>query len=380
MEKGKEVSWNLTLTLIVLAITVVGGAWLILKSRNMHIWIIPYIVGWLQSFFMRHDVKVKVYFCLADHYEPYWNKADRIKALSRVKKWVEGYEKLAANHRDSMGKTPQHSFFYPYEEYDEDIMNQLSELCKRGSGEIQIHLHHDNDNSANLQSTLEEFKSTLHHKHDCLHNNLDKDLVEYCFIHGNWALDNSRPDGKWCGVENELQVLVDSGCVCDMTMPSAPSDTQTRKINSIYFAKGRAGRSKSHNVGRDARVGDWARHDELLLIQGPLRLNWQKRKLGLLPRIDSGEISADAPITPERIGLWLGARVGVKGDNSQIFIKVHTHGAEDTTSDYLLGDGLNELWTELEKQVRDRENYELYYVTAWQMYKKVEEICCTSAD
>ena len=56
--------------------------------------------------------------------------------------------------------------------------------------------------------------------------------VGYGFIHGNWALDNSRPDGRMCGVDNELDVLRETGCYADFTLPSAPSPTQTRKINS----------------------------------------------------------------------------------------------------------------------------------------------------
>lgn len=344
----------------------------------MHIWIVSYIINRLALIGRKYDGIAHVYFCLVDHYEPFWNNADKIIAENRVNKWIETYEKITRDHQDSKGETPKHSFFYPYEEYDEDIINKLGNLCERGNGDIEIHLHHDNDTRENLRSTLNEYKSILNKKHNILHKSKKNKKIEYCFIHGNWALDNSRPDGRWCGVDNELQVLVETGCVCDMTMPSAPSDTQTRKINSIYFAKGRPGKRKSHNKGRNTVEGKWKERGELLMIQGPLMLNWHKRKWGLLPKIETGEISADAPVTPERIALWLKSRIGIKGVNNHIFIKVHTHGAEDRTSEYLLNKGLNDLWTELEAQIREKKGFDLHYVTAWQMYMKVKEICTQS--
>ena len=73
--------------------------------------------------------------------------------------------------------------------------------------------------------------------------------VKYGFIHGNWALDNSLPDGKHCGVNNELDVLRETGCYADFTLPSAPSPAQTRTINRIYYAIDDPLRPKSHDTG-----------------------------------------------------------------------------------------------------------------------------------
>ena len=74
------------------------------------------------------------------------------------------------------------------------------------------------------------------HRHGLLACDRRTGRPAYGFIHGNWALDNSRPDGRWCGVNNELDVLRETGCYADFTFPSAPSPTQPRKINSIYYA------------------------------------------------------------------------------------------------------------------------------------------------
>ncbi len=39
----------------------------------------------------------------------------------------------------------------------------------------------------------------------------------WAFIHGNWALANGRPDGRWCGVDDELALLHELGCYADFT-------------------------------------------------------------------------------------------------------------------------------------------------------------------
>jgi len=361
------------------AIGVAGALWGLVRSRNMQFWIGSYLRQAGRKPGSAPGGTRHVYFCFADHYEPFWGKVDATRARARVRRWVEGYPALAARHRDSEGRAPRHSFFYPEEEYDPQILEWLAELCRAGYGDVEVHLHHDDDTAGNLRETLTRYTERLFKDHGLLRREAATGKIAYCFIHGNWALDNSRPDGRWCGVDDEISVLLETGCRCDMTMPSAPSDTQTRKINSIYFAAGRPGRRKSHDDGRDAAVGGWRRPEELLLVQGPLTLNWRARKLGLIPRIENGEISSEAPPTRERARLWVDCGVTVKGAEEHVFVKVHTHGADDRTTDMLLGGGFETLWGSLEAQYRDRPGSALHYVSAWEMYEKIEELCRTGA-
>src|SRR5690606_38978244 len=104
----------------------------------------------------------------------------------------------------------------------------------------------DGDTAESLEQKLVEFRDALHQQHGLLRRNDRTGQIEYGFIHGNWALCNSRPDRLLCGVDQELTVLLKTGCYADFTMPSAPSNTQTRTINSIYYAQDRPGRCKSH--------------------------------------------------------------------------------------------------------------------------------------
>ena len=338
----------------------------------MQLWIISYFRQILKNKKTNDQVK-HIYVCLADHYEPYLNNVTQRKAHQRVKRWVKNYPVIAFKHTDSFGNHPQHTYFYPEEEYDEWVLEQIKILCDKGIGDLEIHLHHDDDTSENLTITLNKFKQLLYDKHGFLRKD-SNNVITYGFIHGNWALDNSRPDGKWCGVDDEIDVLLKTGCKFDMTMPSAPSDTQTSTINSIYLAK-EDGLRKSHDTGKTFNKGIPIKEDELLMIQGPLTLDWNNRKFGIIPRIDAGELSFDAPPTAERVELWEKCGISLPDVENHIFIKLHTHGLDDSNSEMFFDkQGFENLWNALESRFKDSDSYKLHYVTAWQMYNKIIEL------
>ena len=346
---------------------------LLLKSRNMHLWMLSYIKECFNKVASTNKKK-HIYFCLVDHYEPYYKKVTQATARNLVKDWLANYREIACKHQDSDGQHPKHSYFYPIEEYDETILDDLKDICQQGYGDVDIHLHHDNDNEHNLRKTLLDFKELLYTRHSLLRKD-DQGNIVYGFIHGNWALDNSRPDGRWCGVDNEIDVLLQTGCVFDMTMPSAPSDTQTSTINQIYFAR-EDGKCKSHDTGIAAKVGNWM-SDRLLMIQGPLTLNWKRRKFGLIPRIESSELSYDAPPAADRLILWEQCGICLKGAENHIFIKLHTHGLQPQNSKmFFENNGLDNLWSMLESRYTSNDNYSLHYVSAWEMYQQIKNLSC----
>lgn len=351
------------------------GSWRLVRSRNMQYWLGSYVAWKWAMLFRRKPPYRHVYFCFADHYEPYGGGTDKARAQARVAQWTRQYPAVAARHQDSFGSPPKHTFFYPAEEYDPELVDQIKQLCTRGLGDVEVHLHHDNDTAENFRRVISEYTDTLHERHGLLRKDPVTGKIIYCFIHGNWALDNSSPDGRSCGVDNEIDILVETGCYADMTMPSAPSDTQTRKINSIYFSRGQPGRRKSHDTGRDVRAGRWGDAGELLLIQGPLTLNFREAKLGVLPRIESAELSHDAPPTPHRARLWADCGISVKGAEEHVFVKVHTHGATEESMQMLFAEGgFDRLWSELERLYRRDDRGTLRYVTAWEMYSRIREL------
>jgi hypothetical protein len=315
-----------------------------------------------------------------DHYEPLWEKPSSEVANSRVRYWTENYPRFAAQFRDADGRPPQHSFFFPAEEYRPEFLEPLADLCRQGFGETEIHLHHRNDTAENLRVTLEDFKLKLRN-HGFLSSGGPRSVVaahltdatervpplRYAFIHGNWTLDNSHPDGDWCGVNNELQVLRETGCYADFTLPSAPSPCQTRKINSIYYATDDPERPKSHDTGVDVRVGGQPVGD-LMLIQGPLALNWRWRKWGVLPRIEHADVSGNNPGTAGRVDLWVRQRIGVVDRPDWIFVKVHTHGCQEKNFKAVMDPGLHKAL----QRYNDGQRFKLHYVTARETYNLVK--------
>ncbi|HMF14293.1 MAG TPA: hypothetical protein VKE94_18380 [Gemmataceae bacterium] len=316
----------------------------------------------------RKGQPVHLLLCIADHFEPERGGALAELAEARVRAWENEYPRLFGAFQDSDGRPPRHTFFYPMEKYRRSHLDALARLCRAGFGEVEIHLHHDGDTSDRLRRTLTDAKQVLVDNHGLLARHRVTGQPAYGFVHGDWALDNSRPDGRCCGVPDELTILHETGCYCDFTMPSAPDDpTQTRQINSIYYATGRPGQSKGHDRG--IRVGSGQPPEKaLMLVQGPLLLNWRRRKYGLLPRVENGCLQGNQPPSAERIDLWLKARVQVATRPDWFFVKLHTHGAPEHNRRVLLGEPTVQFHSELARRARTDANFQYHYVTAREMY------------
>ncbi len=68
--------------------------------------------------------------------------------------------------------------------------------------------------------------------------------------------------------------------------------------------------------------------------------------------------------------------MSIPGQANHLFIKLFTHGAIDHTIRYLFSEnGLSQLWNYLESRYNDGENYRLFYVSAWEMYNTIKELC-----
>ena len=320
---------------------------------------------WLPSYLRRRrerwdaSPETHLMICVCDHFEPF-HGATHEEAIGRVRLWEREYPSLARGLQDSTGQPPRHTFFHPIEQPGDEVLFGLANLCRSTHCETEIHLHHNEDTAENLAATLENGKREL-----AGHGLLSIDpggAIRFGFIHGNWALDNSHPAGAHCGVRNELRVLEKAGCYADFTMPSAPDPTQTATVNSIYYATP-SDRPKSHNRGRPARAGI-VDPGGLLLVQGPLGLEWRRRKWGLLPRIENADLTARNPPTVTRLRRWLKINIHVEGRPGWIFAKLHTHGAIPPNIDMLLGTQLREFYGGLPRFAAAHRGFHFHYVTA----------------
>jgi hypothetical protein len=338
------------------------------RRRSVDRWLVPYLRQRASRGPPAKGKPVHLLLCIADHFEPRNGDVSADVAGKRVDAWVREYPRRLGGFRDSDGKPPRHTFFYPIEQYDAGEVDAIASLCAQGFGEVEIHLHHDNDTAENLRQTLAHYRDLFSSRHGLLARDAHTGRLAYGFVHGNWALDNSRPDGRWCGVDNELSILHETGCCADFTLPSAPNATQTRTINSIYYAAGRPGCRKCHDTGLRAGVGEPAPLGALMLIQGPLLLDWQRRKWGLVPRIENGCIQSNQPPTSDRLDLWLRARVQVPTRPDWFFVKLHTHGAPEENQRVLLGDPMVRFHEALAERAARDPMFHVHYVTAREMY------------
>lgn len=344
---------------------------LMLRKKQVHLWIFSYLYQCIRPLKkMSPNQPTHIIFCFVDHFEPKWNGASYEDEVRRVDIWLKSYLELVKSHKDIDGRYPQHTFFYPAEEYRAEHLEKLARLCREGFGEVEVQLHHDNDTAEGFKEKIEQCKEDFK-RHNLLSIDKESKEIRFGFVHGNWALDNSRRDGRWCGVNNELEILRETGCYADFTLPSAPSETQTKKINSIYYAKDDPNKPKSHNTGIDIEVGKNSDGD-LMIIQGPLTLNWIRRKWGILPRIENGAITNENPPTRERVDLWIRQHIHLKGKPNWIFVKLYTHGAQEKNFDTLLDKPMDEMFSYLETKYNDGRQFKLHYVTAREMYNIIK--------
>jgi hypothetical protein len=350
--------------ILIAAVAIVLLTWQF-RRRHLQYWLGSYLRQ-ARRRAPRRGERVHVLLCIADHYEPNRGNPSAQVVRDRVETWVSQYPRLFDEFRDSDGRPPQHTFFFPIDQYDPEQVDALAQLCCKGYGEVEIHLHHDHDTAANLSETLDRFVRLFVDRHGLLARRRDNGRACYGFIHGNWALDNSMPDGRWCGVNNELTILRQTGCYADFTLPSAPSPTQTRKINSIYYAIDDPRLPKSHDWGIDVGESAAPPPDGLMMIQGPLLL-WRPSGC-LLPRIENGCIQRSQPPSMARLDEWLRSCVQVRSRPDWFFVKLHTHGASESNQQVLLGESMVEFHRSLMRRAAEDDHFHVHYVTAREMY------------
>jgi hypothetical protein len=327
--------------------------------RNAQLW----LPGLLRSRWSRpaFDGPVTVWLMFADHYEPRWRKADLATAQARVATWADRWPTIAERHRDHFDRPAQYTFFYPEEEYHPTLVAPLAEMTRAGVADVEVHIHHDREGEADFVQRMQRFIGRLRGEHGLLRE--ENGRTVFGFIHGNWALDNSHPTGRWCGLDNELTLLREMGCYADFTMPAAPDPCQTRRVNSIYWAVDDPLRPKSHDDGIPARPGGTPPASGLLMVQGPLGLGWQ----GLRPFLEVGELAGHKSVSRGRAKVWLdnAPRIG-----NQVFLKLHSHGAPEKNAGPLLGGLLGEAIEAIKAVCRTRD-WALRHATAWDVASQI---------
>src|ERR1700722_2436929 len=328
--------------------------------RHWQIWLPGYIKDRLAT--LGRKPAKRLWLLFADHYESLWHGASEDTGAGRGARWAARWPAIAAKFQDSAGRPPRYTFFYPEEEYRPPLMEPLERMTSDGIADVEVHVHHDGEGQQNFVDRISNFTETLFSRHGLLRKESGK--VTFGFIHGLWALDNSRPDGRFCGLNNELSLLRDLGCYADFTMPSGASPTQARLINTIYWAVDHPQKPKSYDTGVPLTPGSTATGD-LLMIPAPFGPRGARR---VMPRIEYGKLCSYDPATQYRVRRWLELAPRIGDD---LFLKLFTHGTQERHSRYLLEGGL-EFTLSLITRECQRTGLDLNFSTAREMRQAVD--------
>jgi hypothetical protein len=339
---------------LVILVAYVGAFSVRIYARGYNIFFRDY-VRWLTTPTRAVSSPVYVFVLFVDHFEPDYD-------IARVARWSRRYQAFASRHRDSAGRAPQHTFFYPGEQAQPEIFSELRHLTQAGLGEVELHYHHDFDTADTLRPKLQLAIAQMQ-QFGFLRTASGE--TRFAFIHGNWGLDNA--DGPFlCGVNDELRLLHQLGCFGDFTFPSVYADAQPPFVNSIYAAKD-DDRPKSY---RDAYpLTELDRSADLMIFQGPLVFAPSFSIKHLFFDLDDGNIHPAVPASPNRADRWVRADVHVAERPDWVFVKIFAHGiSTPEDEEVVLGPTFDETLSYLERRYNDGQQYRLRYITAREAY------------
>jgi len=310
-----------------------------------------------------------IVFCLCDHFEPAW-KGEEAK---NFQPFLNGWEKSASGFTDSGGSHPKITFF-GHEGMDGAVLERILPFARKGYGEIELQIHHGSeddtgkDNSEKFRRIVQA-RRDLYRKYGFCHYREEGEIrFRFGFVHGNWALDNSRVDEKgrrcWCGVNSELRILGELGCYGDFTFPAWGTMTPTTLVDRPFYVKDDPdpkSYDKKENIQPIHAGGQpWG---DLAILQGP----------------DCNEAwNPNSPPTLERMKEWIAHNVIVEGQPKWVFVKLHTHtmlywwkkgeGMDARAADVFYGDTAKTFLRDILSYFNDGVKYRLHFVSAREYY------------
>ncbi len=360
-ETMKKTIQRLAIAFFLLGVFVSYGIY----AKRAYIWLPAYVMhsGRDPGFPPPTDIILLI----ADHYEPADNGAT-------VAEWLDQYPRLFSGIKDSDGRPPRHTFFYPAEQFRLEQLQSLNELVRAGYGEIELHLHHKNDTSATLREKIRQAKRDFAQAGAL---QTPDGQPHFGFVHGNWALDNSVGNGKdvnLCGVNDEMNILREEGAYADFTFPAYETTAQPPIINQIYYAWDDPAQPKSYATGKRVEVGVTPAPNAFMLIEGPTGLRWFTPWYRPLPVVEYGGMEGEPQTAPDftrRFRTWMAADVHVQGRPEWVFIKWHTHGGNARDKKSVLSPQMADLYRKIVDYGRQH-NIRVHFVTAREAYNMVK--------
>jgi hypothetical protein len=167
-----------------------------------------------------------------------------------------------------------------------------------------------------------------------------------------------------------MQILADTGCYADFTLPSVPHQTQVPRINAIYSCGNPLPEARPHKSGPSVSVG---RQPTLpIIFTGPLVFNWSRRIRSVpVPRVDDGALAKNYPMDLKRLQRWFNARISVVGRPEWVFIKLYSHGFFDWDQEAMIGPELRRFMTEVLDYGARTDRFDVYFASAREAFNMV---------
>jgi len=351
---------------VLLFIILLPGLWTTLKlakTKHCAYWAPTIFKDALTGRYSQENSTKHLFFLLCDHWEPGTCEECRQDAAQ----WLTRFKAISANHHDSQGRNFQYSWFYPIDNFDTEIISYLADASREGFGEIEVHWHHKHTSSDAFEADLQDGLSWFTKVGALISE--PGGSPHWAFIHGNWALDNSRIK-TMCGISDEISIFRRNGCYSDMTFPALGTSGQPHMINRIYYAKDTPER-KSYDTGVVSTVN--VETDGLLMLPGPLGLNLKNPLIlieyGALDDSEgsgfSGKLNKPGEYADyfktDRVHLWNKLGIGVEGRRDWVFVKIHAHGMQH--QDVVLGGAMDQMLSSVEEYCQSH-CIKLHYITA----------------
>ena len=342
-----------------------------LRKRSLDRWLVPYLLQRGRRLRRPHG-PIHVLICIADHFEPRMgNVLRRSRSVARREMGRATIPRCSGSFRDSDGRTPRHTFFYPIEEYDAEHLDALAGLCRAGYGEVEIHLHHDNDTAENLRETLAGGPGSLPIPSWPARPRPEDRPARFRLHPRQLGAGQFAARRPMVRRQQRARRPARDGLLRRFHVPLGPQPDPAAQDQQHLLRDRRspaAPLARPRDRRRDrAGTRRWPDADP-----GPARAGLARPPLGPVPahreRLSPGQ-SAAAHRSPGPLAQ--GASPG-PGRPDWFFVKLHAHGAPESSHEVLLGEPMVRFHQDLADRARRDPDFHYHYVTAREMYNLVK--------
>ena len=272
--------------------------------------------------------------------------ADEKRAL--IENWTRAFSQFRDEFPDGQDIAPKHTVFLPVEDAESNWMSSLGNVCETAGNEIEFLAPRTVQSADRFREIILRGKEILSE-----HGWLSRDetgAIRYGLIH-NGSAERSAP------LVPHAEVLRGTGCYASFLWQSDPNHIPPEYENSLcYFHEGEAASPRRGLRRVRAERGTRSECEEdILVVPPPHARDRDRKKFGLLPHFETGELSAAEPPSRDRLRLWLDCRITVEARPNWVFITLHIDGSRPENSRMLLGEPMRKFYRTLaELSERDR--------------------------